>query len=278
MLPLPIGTQVAEHGWCSGRVIPLHAIDGLLDYLAHPGVGQRANVGADDWLVIVSQTCDVVASTIEAEPFVEVLHCRIPPGRKVRSQYARFRSTRIIDFKPNYATHNNLVLTAHATADRYLIPRQILAGLDPDAEKRLDEVAVKRLADWYALRSSRPAWPDSFVIRVGEAKDEIEKIIKTFSDELEIRVAIAPRDQELDTDEPYKVAIWFVVDAVAWESDDKIRQAATAAYSQFITALGSCDGVLIDTDHGEVIPGDVFTWQQMGFTDEWNFANLSHVE
>jgi len=241
-------------------------------------MAQPANVTADDWLAVVSQTCDVVAHTIKAEPFVEVLHCRIPEGGKVRSQYARFRSTRIIDFKPNRAKHDALVLTAHAIADRYLIPRQHLADHDPDAQRRFDEVAVQRIAQWYALRSSRPAWPDSLVARVGVAKEQFEAVITGLGDDLEVRVAINPRDEELAPGSTYKVAVWFIVDAAVWEADADVRNAAVVAYGKFTAALGSCDGVVVDSDHGDVVPGDAFTWQQMAMTDEWNFANLSHVE
>jgi hypothetical protein len=260
-------------------VLPHEAAEELKKYLAHPGVGYMPCIGKDDWLVVVSQTCDVLARTLSAEPFVEILHCRSPDGGKVRSQYARFRSTRLIDFRPNRTTHAELVLSAHATANRYVVPRETLVGIDPDPERRLDNVAVQKLAAWYALRFSRPAWPDNFVTRISkDAKERLEQIVSDLGDDLEIRIAIAQRDEELPSTTHYRVAVWFVVDAVVWEDDPAMRANATSSFGKFTSELASCHGIEIDFDVSNVASGDDFTWQQRESTDEWNFANLSHAE
>ncbi|MFM0284154.1 hypothetical protein P0D75_39715 [Paraburkholderia sediminicola] len=260
-------------------MLPREAAKTLAEYLAHPGVGYVPSIEDDDWLVVISQTCDVVALTLKAEPFVEILHCRVPEGGKVRSQYAKFRSTRVIDFRPNRSQHASLVLSAHATADRYLVPRQVLVDLNPDPERRLDDTAVQRLAAWYALRSSRPAWPDNFVTRISkETKEQLETIVSDLGDDLEVRVGIAQRSEELPAESSYTVAVWFIVDAIVWQSDAAVRSACTKSYGEFTGKLASCAGIEIDTDFGSVVPGDEFTWQQRESTDEWNFANLSHAE
>ncbi len=62
-------------GWCTGAVISQDLLPDAIPHLTRHGAGS-AQVQADDWLIVVSQTCDVVASKLEAEPFVEVLHCR----------------------------------------------------------------------------------------------------------------------------------------------------------------------------------------------------------
>ena len=275
----PIGTQIASRGWTAGSVLPRQAANALAEYLAHPGVGYVPCIEKEDWLVVISQTCDVLAQTLKAEPFVEILHCRVPEGGKVRSQYAKFRSTRVIDFRPNRTKHAELVLSAHATADRYVIPRQVLVDLDPDSERRLDDIAVQRLAAWYALRSSRPAWPDNFVKRISkETKEQLETIVSDLGDDLEVRVGIAQRSEELPAECSYTVAVWFIVDAVVWLNDAGIRSACTKSYGEFTAKLASCSGIKIDSDFGDVASGDDFTWQQRESTDEWNFANLSHAE
>ena len=95
---MPLGDEVAEQGWCTGAVVPQGMLPAIAQHLTRPGAA-AVEVAADHWLVVVSQTCDVVARTLEAEPFVEVLNCK--PIKKPRAQYRDFRSTRILDFRPN---------------------------------------------------------------------------------------------------------------------------------------------------------------------------------
>ena len=120
-----LGEDVNACGWCTGCVFPFGLPADLENRLLHPGQ-DGCPIGPDDWIVVVSQACDVVARTADQEPFVEVLHCH--PRQGIRSQFARLRSTRRIDFYPNRDSHQDLVLTAHATADRYYLPRELLAA------------------------------------------------------------------------------------------------------------------------------------------------------
>jgi hypothetical protein len=233
-------------------------------------------VQPDDWLVLVSQTCDVLAAKLESEPYVEVLHCR--PVAKLRSQYKELRSTRTLDFKPNRATHEAVVLTAHAVADRYLLPREMLKEHAPDG-RRLSEVSAARVLAWYALRYGRPTWPDELVVRIGKAKAALEAALEPLKDDIaEVRVAIAEKDQELAVGQNYTLAVYFVVDEAVWDGDVEGRQATHAAFAQFVSALDGCDGIAVDQDLSEVVSGAEFTWQDTRATDEWNFANLSHRE
>lgn len=271
-----IGPSIAARGWCAGRVVPHTEVEKLGSHLTRHGA-QLTVVGEGEWLVVISQTCDVVARSIQAEPFVEVLHC-IPVKGKIRTQHANLRSTRRLDFKPNRDTDAALVLTAHATIDRYLIPRELLVDIDPDPNRRFDDIAVKRVAAWYALRYSRPAWPDRFVERVHAYKEKFEAAISQIGDNLEVRVAISPSDIELAPERSYQIAIWFVVDALAWNDDPSVREMAHKAFGEFINIMKTCDGIELNTEYGGVISGEDFTWQETRTTDEWNFANLSHSE
>jgi len=122
---LAFGDDIAERGWQTGSVVPAEMLPELAQHLTRHG--QRpALVAEADWLVVTSQTCDVVAPKLDAEPLVEVLHCR-PHVGKPRKQYRDLQSTRQLDFRPHRTAQPGLVLTAHATVDRYVIPRNLLA-------------------------------------------------------------------------------------------------------------------------------------------------------
>lgn len=274
---MPLGDEVAELGWCTGSVVPQGMLPTIAQHLARPGAA-AVEVAEADWLVVVSQTCDVVARTLESEPFVEVLHCQ--PIKKPRTQYRDFRSTRILDFRPNRETHGAVALTAHAVADRHLIPRELLRDHAPDGDRHLSSDAAQRIMAWYALRAGRPSWPDAFVKRIDkDSEHALEAAIEPLKEDIaEVRIGISEKDQELGDDQAYHVAVYFIVDAEIWEGDVEGRAAINTAFAMFVSKLNGCDGVEVDQDLSEVVSGDNFTWQETRATDEWNFANLSHRE
>ena len=274
---MSLGDEVAGQGWRTGAVVPQGMLATIAQHLTRPGAA-AVEVTADHWLVIVSQTCDVVARTLEAEPFVEVLHCK--PIKKPRAQYRDFRSTRILDFRPNPVTHEAVALSAHAVADRYLVPRELFKHQSPDADRHLSDEAAQRIMAWYALRAGRPSWPDAFVTRIDkDTEAALEAAIEPLKEDIaEVRLGIVEKDVELGDDQSYHVAVYFVVAAEIWEGDVEGRAAINAAFATFVSKLNECVGIEVDQVLSEVVSGDEFTWQETRATDEWNFANLSHRE
>mgnify|MGYP003382121529 CR=1 FL=1 len=274
-MPPTFGEEIAEQGWCTGAVVDRADIPVLARYLVRSGAEQSTAMEASDWLIVVSQTCDVLATKLDAEPFVEVLHCR--PRDKLRTQHKELRSTRVLDFKPNRQTHAVFVLTAHAVADRYHVPREVLKDCRPDNARKLSETSISRILAWYALRYGRPTWPDEFVARIGKMKATLEEALEPLKDDVaEVRVGIAEKDQELIEGEAYHMVVYFVVDEEHWEADVEGRLAIEAAFAKFVSHLAGCDGIEVNEDLSGVISGGEFTWQETRATDEWNFANLSH--
>jgi hypothetical protein len=246
-------------------------------HLTRPGQPALA-VLEDHWLVVVSQTCDVVQAKLDSEPFVEVLHCR--PEPKLRPEFQGRKSTRRLDFRPNKEGHAGTVLSAHAIADRYVIPRELFVGHAPDPGRQLSGTAVTNLQQWYALRYSRPAWPDAFNARFdNKAKKRLADALRILTiDDVEVRVAIAENGRELEADQPYHVAVFFVVDQTVWDYAPDIREQAHKAFAEFVSTLAGCAGLAVDEELSGVKSGDDFSWQLTRTTDEWNFANLSEQD
>lgn len=278
-MPDSLGSQLDEKGWQAGAVIRHDCVPVLLPHLTR--YGQEApTFEHHDWLVVLSQTCDVVQHDLEKEPLVEILHCR--PVEELRPDFQGRKSTRRLDFRANKETHANVCLTAHATADRYVVTRDLLLSFSPDENRRLSEKAVINLHEWYALRYSRPAWPDAFVDRINAAKNVRKKLSTALkqvpTDDVEVRVAIKPYDQELAKGQSYNIALYFIVDRDQWNGSDEIRAATYKAHGEFVAALGACEGITVDDEFGGVKSGDEFSWQLTRTTDEWNFANLSEPD
>lgn len=272
-MPPTLGEELAGQRWCTGAVVPHDLTPALAPHLRHPS-GAHVTVQPDDWLVVVSHACDVLARTLEAEPYVEVLHCK--PIERLRAQYKELRSTRVLDFKPNRATHEPVVLSAHAVADRFLVPRNLLRDRAPDSARRLSDIATARVLSWYALRYGRPIWPDEFGARIGKTKTALEEALAPLKDDIaEVRVSIAEKDQELGEDDSYHIAAFFVIDEAVWEGDADGRAAIQAAFAKFVSVLDGCNGIEVNQELSGVMSGAKFTWQDTRATDEWNFANLS---
>lgn len=272
---MAFGDDVAQRGWQTGSVVSAALLPALTQHLTRPGQ-QPTTIAEADWLVVVSQTCDVVAPRLEAEPLVEVLHCR-PLAGKPRRQYRDLQSTRQLDFRPHRAVHQDLVLTARAVSDRYVIPRDLLAAHDPDAGRALDATASQKVLAWYALRAGRPSWPNNFCDRVRTVRDALEAALDGLSDEIaEVRVGIQEKDQDLDHGHPYHVAVFFVVDEDIWNGDVEGRKAINDAFAKFVAELNACDGVEVNEELSGAVPGNEFSWQDTRQTDLWDFANLSH--
>lgn len=276
MPPKSFGGEIAGQGWRTGCVVAHDHVVEIAAHLTRPGA-QPTEVQPDDWMVIVSQTCDIVAAKLSSEPFVEVLHCR--PIKKLRDDFKGLRSTRRLDFKPNTATHEDLALSAHAVEDRYSVPREIFRVHKPDAKRQLSDKSAKRVLDWYALRSARPAWPNNFGRRVKGADDLMLEALASLKDDIaEVRIAIAEGDAELDDETSYHVAVFFVVDQLDWDTDAGARTAVFGAFAKFKAALKDCHGIEVNDDLSRVASGEEFSWQETRTSDLWNFANLSNLD
>lgn len=275
-MPPSFGEQLSEKGWEAGAVVPEAMLPQLGPYMARPGL-PAPEVLTAHWLLVVSHTCDVLAKS-QSEPLVEVLHCA--PIAKVRQQFRGRRSTRFLDFAPNRLSHPLIALSAHALNDKYVIPRAFFLDHEPDANRRLSPSAVNNLQQWYALRYTRPAWPDAFNQRFDkDAREKLQAAVGLLStDDVEVRVSIAEKDAELNDDQPYHLAVFVVVDQVVWDNTPTVRQEAYAAFAAFVSAVEGCKGVKVNHELSGVRSGDEFTWQLTRATDEWNFANLSDDE
>lgn len=63
-----------------------------------------------------------------------------------------------------------------------------------------------------------------------------------------------------------------------WDSDPEGRKMIYKAFNEYVTTLDGCEGIQVNNELSGVVSGGEFSWQQAQFTDEWNFANLSHRE
>jgi hypothetical protein len=264
-----VGAALDARGWRCGVTIPSEMYAAIGPYLRHAGAAQPPKIEPEDWLVVLSQTCDVVAGKLDQEPLIEVLLCR--PISKRRRGYVNRRSTRQLDFRPDAEHRPTFFLTAHATRDRYVVPRELFADHIPCPDRSLSTRAVNGLQSWYALRYTRPAWPNEFVDLLRPHKEELEAALEGLDDdESELRVAISGYAHL------YRLAIFLIIDE-SRAAELGYREAAHQMFGDFVSVLRKCQRIEID-DISKVVVGNEFSWQAMQSTELWNFAALTPID
>jgi len=89
--PNTIGSRLQANGWQTGSVLCADHTTSVAPLLQRAGRSPHP-LGGGDWLIVVSQTCDIVAPRLAAEPYVEVLIAK--PRKAIDSTKANLRSTR----------------------------------------------------------------------------------------------------------------------------------------------------------------------------------------
>ncbi len=168
-----LGQTLVRLGWSQGAIFRaekvLLAWNDLAEVDGKPNSIRLATapLRADDWLVVVSQTCDIVMKP-EIEPYVEAVVCRVEQDR-----------TRFPTYKPSarrFVVDEERGLVAHAEL-RVQLSKQLLATLTPEPWPG-DERILRWFQDWLAWRYLRPAIDDDIVQAIQPAIREALSRIK----------------------------------------------------------------------------------------------------
>jgi hypothetical protein len=259
-------SDIKRLGWRCGSVVASNMYETILSEVCQP-----PSITKDDWLIVISHSCDVTAPRIIQEPYAELLLCR--KVSKADSNFINRKSTRRLHFRPNRAILPDLVLNAHATADRIIIPRQILNAGPPCDSRTMSEGAVRSIQKWYALRFDRAAWPDELNECLSSVKDKLELALATLDDEeTELRVQYT----ELSPGK-FRMVVYLVVSEEMWLEQPQFRANAISCFHQFLVELKKCTCIEVD-DMSAAVNGADFSWQASRDTDIWNFANLTPLD
>ena len=268
-----IGSKLYSQGWRCGSTVPSELYARLKPYMRHASEPEPGDIALSDWLIVVSQTCDLVAIKSSQEQFAEILWCK--PIAKPRKGRMNLQSTRYLDFRPNRQDHANVCLEAHASHSKFMVPRNLLANSKPRDDRIVSSNAVLLIQAWYALRYSRPAWPEDLVGRLRQKQDEMEHCLASLDDDrTELRVQWRKPEGE---GVAYVAAVFLVVEESTWREDVAYRANAFKSFHDFIAVLRSCPGIEVD-DLSAPQNGAEFSWQLMRVTEKWDFANLTGLD
>ena len=196
---------ITANGWTQGSFL---SADAARDLGLDGG-------GIDGWL-IASHPCDVVARSLDNEPFVDVVPVRLIDA--VEGTYA---------FGGNPRKLHVAIVGRAFEADligRRTLQRDLLGNATPAGN--LDKRSARTFAQWLGNRYSRSFFPDAFNSRRQPSSKRVNNILKRLGSNLS-GVYIDVTDAELEDDEAYAVTLLFTTlpevakDPSAWADANK---------------------------------------------------------
>lgn len=207
--------RIKERGWRQGSLIRLSEWP-FPDDFPENWVGVE---GA--YAVLVSQSCDVLHSNLEREPFADLL--LLTPIEKFSGKALKGGEPRLIEL-PLSASHEAKCMRADA-AGRVLIDRARLLDASPCRDAHLHPEDIRKLATWYARRYSRVALPDEFEQSLRKC-DLFPKWIKKHHDSISRILLRYQESQEIPG--IYYVQWVFIREAFGNIDNDEIDQLSEA--------------------------------------------------
>lgn len=220
---LPGRTALLARGWRQGAVLP-PGQHGEIQWLGPEEA--FANVTEADWLIIVTQDCDLVHDCFTTEPVCEVVVGTVVP--KLYRSLTNLQNPRKLHFTAKDGAEA-VTIEVQATR-RGFITRKALLELHPSAERRLPDAAIRALGRLIARRYVRAARPEALDRRIGsKAREAFEGILRGFSnaiDDIYLRLPLDQRD-ELPAHQAYECDIVVLLHDTYVEETDAKAQAET---------------------------------------------------
>lgn len=269
-----IGSRLNDNGWQQGAIAGGAAAVIVADALRNQGRSDLANSVArgEACAVTISQTCDVVCHSDEAEPYVEFAIADIRPGSPdaqdtFLKSFRRFAApltdgVRHLTFRP---------------WDRCLVMRRSLAETTPAEDLAIDRRACQDLVDWLTTRYKRAALPDEFNDRLKRAgaEDKLRKALTNAPAVTEIFLLLKPRNEELkDTSTTYRCDVVLLCRRDVY-IDSTAREALEPTILAIEEILGAVPGV--DVEHVHLRGEHDFSRHEMREYDRWQFDDVSYA-
>ncbi len=256
-------TCIKARGWRQGSIFP----SSLVSHLREHKILDEQNPGTE-LFIVVSHDCDVTNSSLEAEPYVDVIRARIISEEKVDGNLLFGKNPRKYQFTGRLGEELNCELSIH---EILRLPRGCLRDFDPDGDRQLDAEIRRGICDWIAKRYTRVAFPDAFNERVRPIVSQLRREFKKRGDLLSAIYLVAI-DDELDAGNPYEIIVWATMVDEKYEIEEH-RTAAQGLVDKIEEAFDSCDGI-------EVAEAELQSEADVSLSDlrklkRWDFDDLT---
>ena len=257
--------RLIQAGWEQGVIFPPD------DKIFKNG-GLDFSVPTGTFLLIVSQTCDLVQGSFETEPYFEALSL-FPLNNKPNGQYLGGKNSRRIEFSLDEQSENATYWYT-LPYERHLIKRELL--LELKASNSLgDDNTLKMILCWLSRRYTRTAFPEEFVTRIDARKSQIGKNFARLNSLVSnVYVRVIPFDELNDT-EVYSMEIILMMDAQKFDVP-KIYADCNEIKNQLEKQLDRCKG--IDVEDINIESTASVTIEDLKGYLEWDYSYLSFRE
>ena len=253
---------IVNRGWRQGAVLGPE-----LASLASEHAPESVDMSGTDLFILTSHDCDIVNSSIEKEPFVEVLRANALSASKKDKRQFGGRSPRTLQFTLD-GSKGPLLLSC-ISHDRWVIPRSLLMNESP--ERCLPYKERRLLAEWLAKRYIRAAFPTAFDQRWRSKLKDWRELLKRYSEWLQGVYLRLNTLGELPAGSPYKchfiLAIPHSMRGLAgWaEKRSEMEEAIEKFWDQFKPTIQFVGVDVLGTD--EITLADIEPYQR--FDADW---------
>lgn len=237
----------------------------------HADLDEHAHIsiGPTDWLLVITQTCDLV-NDVEKEPFFEVMVVR-PIDSSPAPEFQHGKNSRRLEVALDIeGVVRNCGVSIH---ERFFVRHEILADLHP-VETIRNETTKALLTKWLTSRYNRAAFPDAFDRRWKARKKQIEALMKQLYLVKDVYIRLDPFG-ELGDDSEYGVEICLLMDAKNYD-EASVYDQYDALRKQLEDQLARCKG--LDVRAVDLVSTAGFTIQELQQYVRWDYSQMSFRE
>lgn len=216
--------------------------------------------------VIISQDCDIVNSSYEAEPYVEILLFSTVPFIDGNLTYGKnARRIQVVLNRPNQVLESSI----HT---RRQIDRKLLENHSPGLDVDISQDTIDIIRRWVARRYSRDAHPDEFNTRCRPAIKKIRNTLKKYGGDFSgIYIRLNPLE-ELECEADYRLTLTGTVSPQVFYDPERMLSLYNIMDTIF-EALDSCEGISVE--RADVVSEKNFTVDDLREVQRWDWDHLS---
>jgi hypothetical protein len=261
---MPLPAPAPE--WRQGSIIPIQLIHSSKENLT-----PSPPIEAEGLVILISQDCDIVHPSYEAEPYVEALIARPLLQEQQDGNLFHGKNPRQLQFVLNTASSSRLyIVNVH---EKSRIDRKILLAGSPERHAQLDATIIALLARWTAKRYTRAAFPSEFNARCRRAANRIRDRLKTRGDLITGVFLDLNSYEELPAAEDYQVILRVTALPETCE-DFQEEQIALSLFAAVERALNECSGIQVVD--GSLVAETEITLYDLRLLRRWDYDFLSY--
>lgn len=259
-------SDIDKLGWRQGRLLGPKVAGRLRAEIHDKALPTPPTEG--EIFVVITQDCDLVHHSQEAEPWVEAL--RLVPAPTEKNDFAYGKNPRRLQL---YVTAQDAVVRYEAFVhERVHFPRTWLTTEGPLEDRLLSPSTVSLLTNWIAKRYTRDAQPHVFNERLRPQVPAITALFKKYGHLFTHAFIRNEPDEDIPVDEIYKVWVRLVMSGEDYALPAR-RDQALAAVTQLELLLNKVEGFETSV---EVVSSSDFPLSDLDYLKYWDYDYLTY--